>query len=81
MRLQALDAWKRRFLYAALPVPLMGFAWGYVSSRLLYVIAIPYVLVAILGLSTWNKHAQYVFVALAIIADCAWLFLSYRITL
>ncbi len=78
---QTLDAPRRRFLYAALPTPFMGYAWGYVSSRLLYVLAVPFLLVALLGMRAWSVRAQYVFVGLTIAANIAWLFLSYRITL
>ncbi len=76
-----LDSPRRRFLYAALPTPFMGYAWGYVSSRLLYVLAVPFLLVALMGMRNWSTRAQYAFMTLAVSANLAWFFLSYRVTL
>jgi hypothetical protein len=80
-RMQDMDGPHKRFLWTALPVPLIGYVWGYISSRLLYVVAIPYLIVALIEMRSWSPRAQYIFVGLAIIANFAWLFLSYRITL
>lgn len=59
----------------------MGYVWRYISSRLLYVMAPPFLPVVGMGHAKWSKLAQVAIVALVIIANITWLFLSYRISL
>lgn len=72
---------QRFFAYIAAFPPLIGYAWGFVSSRLLYVIAPPMVLIAILGMRGWSKRNQAGLAAVALVTNIAWLVLSYRIIL
>ena len=72
---------KRLFAYLSTPVPFIGYAWGFISSRLLYVIAPPMLLVAVSGMRDWSRRTQVAVVAVALVANIGWLILSYRITL
>jgi hypothetical protein len=81
VRFKAFELWQKRFFQTALIPPFMGYVWGYISSRLLYVMAPPFLLVAGMGLAGWSKTTQIIFVAIAAAANIAWLFLSYRIVL
>ncbi|QQG37886.1 MAG: glycosyltransferase family 39 protein [Candidatus Kaiserbacteria bacterium] len=76
-----LDTWRRRFLQVAALPPLVGYLWGYISSRLLYVIAPPALLLAGLGLRTLPPRVQIAVTAFVVLANIAWLSLSYSITL
>lgn len=80
-RVFTLELNDRIFMIIAAVMPLAGYLWGYVSSRLLYVIAIPYILIALLTLRNWSTRNIAIFTASVLIANIAWLFLSYRITL
>lgn len=80
-RLQRASASERLFAYASAFPPLIGYAWGFISSRLLYVIAPPMILIALFGMKEWARRSQITFVGLACVANIAWLLLSYRITL
>src|SRR3989344_1720911 len=71
----------RLFSYLSASVPLLGYAWGFISSRLLYVIAPPMLLVAVSGMRDWSRRTQVAIVAAALVANIGWLVLSYRITL
>ncbi len=72
---------KRWFLGLSSPFPFIAFAWGYISSRTFYVIAPPMILFAVHGMRTWPRPAQITIVALTIIGNVAWLFLSYSVHL
>ncbi len=72
---------QRYYLRIAVPVPFMAYAWGYVSSRLLFVMAPPFLLVAAFGMREWTRTAQIAIVGIATIANIAWLFLSYSVKL
>lgn len=63
MRIPALAESHRRFLYAALPVPFICLLWGFVSSRLFYVMAPAFILLAVYGMARWPRWLQ----ALAVI--------------
>ncbi len=78
-RYKELAGWQKRFLQVGLLPPFMGYAWGYISSRLLFVMAPPFLLVAALGMHGWSRSAQVSILVLAIGANIAWLFLSYQI--
>ena len=80
-RLRAAAWEKRLFAYLSTPVPFIGYAWGFISSRLLYVIAPPMLLVAVLGMRDWSRRTQIAATAAALVANIGWLILSYRITL
>lgn len=80
-KIHELDTPKKQFLTIALPVPLMSFAWGYVTSRLLYVMAPPLVIVSVLGIRDLRREYQYIILAITIAINLIWLFLSYSITL
>jgi hypothetical protein len=73
--------WQRRFLQSALLPPMIGYTWGYVSSRLLYVMAPPFLLVVGMGLARFSLKTQIVVVVVVIAANIAWLFLSYKVAL
>jgi hypothetical protein len=81
VRVRSTSAAERLFAYASVFPPLIGYAWGFISSRLLYVIAPPMTLIALLGMKGWTRQSQVMFVALASLANIGWLFLSYRIIL
>ena len=80
-RFAELDPARKFFLRITLPPPFIGYLWGYISSRLLYVMAPPFLLVAYMEMRAWKKSTQAAFTGLVIAANIAWLFLSYRITL
>ena len=80
-RFRSLPAHMRTFFTFALPVPFMAFVWGCVSSRLLYVIAPPFVLIALWGMKDWKRSYQVIFIAVTLAANIVWLFLSYSIKL
>jgi hypothetical protein len=73
MRMRQLPESDRRFLYAALPVPFICLLWGYVSSRLFYVIAPAFILVALLGLTRLPRRAQIVAMLAVLAANIGWL--------
>lgn len=75
------ESWQRRFVFTAAPVPFISFLWGYISSRTFYVIGPPMMLLAVHGMRSWSRTAQYTFVATVIAGNVAWLFLSYSIKL
>jgi hypothetical protein len=81
-RWRALEAWQRRFFVLAIPASAMAFLWGFVSSRLYFVIAPPFILLALLGLERIpSRPLRYAFIALVLAADLVWLVLSFRIKL
>lgn len=81
MRFALFATWQKRFFQTALLPPFIGYVWGYISSRLLYVMAPPFLLVAGMGLAGWSRRTQVAIVVAIIVANIAWLFLSYKITL
>ena len=81
IHIRTMDSARRRFLYAALPPPFMAFAWGYVSSRLFYVLGPPFAIVSVIGMGDWHCRRQAVFVAAALAVNIAWFVISYSITL
>ncbi len=76
-----LHAVQRRFLALAMLPPLVSFAWGYITSRLLYVLAPQFVLLAVEGMRPWRREAQIAAVGVTILGNVLWLFMSYSITL
>ncbi len=81
LRFRQLSSVQRRFLGAAVAPPFISYAWGYIASRLLYVLAPLFVLLAVEGIRSWRRAMQIAFIAAAILANFVWLFLSYSITL
>lgn len=81
LRLRTLERPKRMFSYIATPLPLIAYAWGFISSRLLYVIAPPMLLVAMHSMRLWRRRYQIALVALALFLNVGWLILSYRISI
>lgn len=77
----ALDDAQRRFLQISVWPPFMALAWGYISSRLFYVMAPPFLMLAAWGMRDWRRSTQTLTVALIIAANVGWLFLSYSIKL
>jgi len=71
----------RLFAYTSCVVPLVGYAWGFISSRLLYVIAPPMLLVSLYAIRSWDRKYQIALAAVALAANLGWLILSYQITL
>lgn len=80
-RFKMFSAEQKLFLFFSVPVPLIALLWGWVSSRLFYVIAAPQVLLAAHGLSSISRKrwASLVFLVLVLSSNFIWLFLSYRI--
>ncbi len=78
-RYPQLTAWQKRFWQVGVLPPFIAYAWGYISSRLLFVMAPPFLLVAGMGMRDWKKSTQLTLVVLASILNIAWLFLSYRV--
>ncbi len=69
--------WQKRFLVIAIPVSMMAFFWGYVSSRLFFVMAPAFALLAVLALARiQNAYARYGIFVLIIAGNLAWLVLS-----
>jgi hypothetical protein len=66
---------KQFLLFAAL-APCLAFCWGFVSSRLFYVMAPAFILIAVLGLARLPRSLQYPLVALVIAANLGWLAVS-----
>ncbi len=79
LRYKTLNTWQQRFWQVSIAPPLIGYAWGYISSRLLYVMAPPFLLVAGTGIRNWKRPTQIALFGIAIAANIAWLFLSYEI--
>ena len=80
-RVRELDPARKLFVRASLVPPFIGYLWGYISSRLLYVMAPPFLIVAYMGMRGWSRRTQVLFVAVAVALNIGWLFLSYRIAL
>ncbi len=78
---RSLTPWQRRFWQVSIAPPFMAYAWGYVSSRLLFVMAPPFLLVAGVAMRDWSRSAQITIFLLAISANITWFFLSYHIVL
>ncbi len=79
-RARLLEHWQRVFIVMSLVPALVVFAWGYVSSRLFFVLAIPLYLLAVVGLSYLPHRWMRVACLVGVIATTiVWLFLSYRI--
>ncbi len=81
LRFKKMSEQQKNFLSVAALPPFVSYTWGYVTSRLLFVIAPQAVLLAVEGLRSWRRELQIGFVALTILANVIWLFLSYSITL
>jgi hypothetical protein len=67
---------QRRFLTIAIPPTLIGFCWGFVSSRLFYVMAPSWILIATIGLSSLPRNIQNLLVAVVLIANILWLLVA-----
>jgi hypothetical protein len=78
---RSLSSAQLRFLLIAVPPPFIAYAWGFVSSRLLFVLAPPFILLAAFALRSLPRWGRFSIAALAIAANIAWLFLSYSVTL
>ncbi len=74
---QKLPAWKKRFLYIAVPAPFLVLAWGAVSSRLFYVMAPAFLLLSVLGIERlFPRKNHRIMAAGAVVAvNIAWLFI------
>lgn len=81
LHIKTLDRFEKLYVGSSIFPPLMGYAWGYIQSRLLYVMAPPFLLLTGLALRTWSPSAQITFTLVTIAANIGWLFLSYSITL
>jgi hypothetical protein len=79
MKYASLAPFQRRFWQVGILPPFIGYAWGYISSRLLFVMAPPFLLVAGMGMRGWSKTAQAALVGLAICANIAWLIIAYHV--
>lgn len=77
----ALDLPQRRFLQFSTWPPFMALAWGYISSRLFYVMAPPFLMLGMHGMRQWSRRSQTIATALIIVANITWLFFSYSIKL
>lgn len=73
---KSMERWQQRFLAIALPVPFICLTWGFVSSRLFYVVAPAFVLVALAGIRKWPVWAQYAAVGICLAAGIFWLVLK-----
>jgi len=80
-KFKLLESGKQRFLKIALPTPFIALAWGYISSRLLYVVAPPFLALAVFGIKDWKRSSQVLFAVSVIAGNLAWLFLSYSVKL
>ncbi|KKW19346.1 MAG: hypothetical protein UY63_C0016G0016 [Parcubacteria group bacterium GW2011_GWA2_51_10] len=80
-RLRDAPSYQRLFAYISSPVPFIGYVWGFVSSRLLYVIAPPMLLISILAIRAWQRKYQIAHVSAAVALNLGWLVLSYKVTL
>ncbi len=76
-----LEVPQTRFLQLSTWPPFMALAWGYISSRLFYVMAPPILMLGMHGMREWPRRSQTIAAAIIIAANIAWLFLSYSIKL
>ena len=81
IRLKTASYHQKLFAYTGSVIPLIGYAWGFISSRLLYVIAPPMLLVSLYGISSWKRSTILALALLALAANVVWLLLSHRISL
>lgn len=72
----ALDTIQTRFISIVVPSTLVVFAWGYVSSRLFFVMAPAFMLLATFGLLRFPRPLQYALLTLILAANIAWLTVS-----
>lgn len=79
-RMRELAAPDKLFLKFAAPPTFIAYFWGYVSSRLLYVMAPAFVLLAVLGMRSWERRYQIAFAAATVAANLTWLLVSNRFT-
>lgn len=71
--------WQKRFLIIAIPASLMAFLWGYVSSRLFFVMAPAFALIAVLALARIkNSYLRYGILLIILAGNIVWLVLSGR---
>jgi hypothetical protein len=71
--------WQKRFLVIAVPASLMVFFWGYVSSRLFFVMAPAFALVAVLALTKIkNSYLRYGIFFIILAGNIVWLVMSGR---
>ncbi|MEJ0053539.1 MAG: glycosyltransferase family 39 protein [bacterium] len=76
-RVRGLAVWQKRFLLIAIPASCMAFFWGYVSSRLFFIIAPAFALIAVLALSRVRHPAvRYGLVCAVLAGNVAWLLAS-----
>jgi hypothetical protein len=64
---------EKRFLQYTIGSSLVCLAWGYVSSRLFYVMAPSFILLALLALRRFPAWAQYTAIAGIVTANIVWL--------
>ena len=82
-KLRNLSNYQKIFLLCAVPPPFIALLWGFVSSRLFFVIAVPLMLSALFGMQSAFKSrtALAICTTIAVIANIAWLFFSYAINI
>jgi hypothetical protein len=81
-KVRRLNERQKVFLLCAVPPPFIALLWGFVSSRLFFVIAVPFMLLGFFGLDAVTHKNRLMFsvcTALIVIANLAWLFLSYAV--
>lgn len=77
LRSPGLAHWQKGFLVIAIPASLLAFAWGNVSSRLFFVMAPAFALLALLPLARiQNPYLRYGMLTLILMGNMAWLVLS-----
>jgi hypothetical protein len=75
-RFASLPQPSRAFLFSVIPATMACFAWGYVSSRLFYVMAPAFLLLAVLGLSRLPRGLQYAGLGVSLAANIIWLYVA-----
>jgi hypothetical protein len=75
-KLPELSSAQRRFLFIVTPSSLFALAWGYVSSRLFFVMAPAFILLAVFGIARWPRWAQILTLLATVLSTLAWLVLA-----
>ena len=80
-RWKTLDLPRLRFLQIATLPPFMALSWGYISSRLFYVMGPPFLMLGMQGMRQWPRLWQNAATIIIVGANITWLFLSYSVKL
>ncbi|MHB8660821.1 MAG: hypothetical protein ACYC75_02720 [Minisyncoccota bacterium] len=75
-RFRELSVSQKKFLYYVIPASMVALLWGYVSSRLFYVMAPAFILLAVFGISKTPRWIQICALIFTVAANLIWLMLA-----